>query len=256
MFFRFQIFRGIKNLSSGIKFQVISDIHLEKVKYNNKILEHPVRAENLILAGDIGNPMMNNYREYIRSCSHQYRRVFLIAGNHEYWNNSYDGANKLIMDICDKYKNVNFLNNRFIDFYENNRSVSIFGGTLWSKILENHELFKMSNKSGDNRLISDFNFIKRNKIFDDTVKKISSRRCDIVITHHAPTYKLVHSKYRMYKYNNLFVSNVEYLLNNVNYWCCGHLHRTNDLSKYNDKNLNKIVVNSCHDVYVDKVICL
>jgi hypothetical protein len=41
-----------------IKFQIISDIHLEKIKYNNNsILEHSIKANNLILAGDIGNPL-------------------------------------------------------------------------------------------------------------------------------------------------------------------------------------------------------
>ena len=149
-----------------IKFQILSDIHLEK----RKTFQHPIKAENLILAGDIGNPLMNNYKEYIKYSSHNHKRVFLITGNHEYWKNTYEGTNKLIYDICIKYNNVIFLNNRFYDFESNNRNIRIFGSTLWTEILTSHPLYGSPEKSSDNRLIGNFNFNLRNKLFYDTIK--------------------------------------------------------------------------------------
>ena len=93
-----------------IRFQLISDIHLEKRKYkNNTILEHSVKANNLILAGDIGNPLKSNYKEYLKYCSDQHQKVFLITGNHEYWHNSIEETDKLIQQICSPYKNIYFL---------------------------------------------------------------------------------------------------------------------------------------------------
>jgi predicted phosphohydrolase len=238
---------------SKTRFQILSDIHLEKKNYNNKILEHPIKAENLILAGDIGNPLVSNYNEYIKYCSNQYERVFLITGNHEYWKNSYDGTNQLISNICKKYKNVYFLNNNFIDFENNNKSIRIFGGTMWSEISNNHSLYNKPLISTDNRLINGFNFDRRNKIFYDTIKNISSRKSDIIITHHSPTYKLIHSNYANYINNNLFASNIEYLLQNTKFWICGHLHETNNLTEFNNLN-KKIIVNCCHNGYNEKII--
>jgi predicted phosphodiesterase len=225
-----------------IRFQIISDIHLEKRKYNNSILEHPIKANNLILAGDIGNPLIPNYKEYIKYCSDQYKNVFLITGNHEYWNNTVDDTDKLINQICSPYKNVYFLNNRFIDFNQNNRSIRIFGGIMWSFVLyQNKDI-----PSTDNNLIKDFNYDQRNYIHFDTIRNIISKKSDLIITHHAPTYKVIPKKYDNYKLRFLFASHLDNLLNMTDYWVCGHLHE-------NEKH-DKVIINCCDEEYKEKVI--
>jgi predicted phosphohydrolase len=225
-----------------IKFQIISDIHLEKRKYKNDlILEHPIRANNLILAGDIGNPLKPNYKQYIKYCSHNYKNVFLISGNHEYWHNTIEDTNKLITQICATYPNINFINNRFIDFFENNRSVRLFGGIMWSYVnLPNIVI------SSDNALIKDFTFNNRNYIFFDTVKNIISKKSDIIITHHAPSFNVISKKYVNYKSKFLFASHLDHILHMSKYWVCGHLHE--------NENYKNIIINCCDNDYKEKVI--
>ena len=226
-----------------IRFQLISDIHLEKRKYkNNIILEHPVKANNLILAGDIGNPLKPNYKEYLKYCSDQHQNVFLITGNHEYWHNTIEETDKLIQQICSPYKNIYFLNNRFMDFNENNRSIRLFGGTMWSFVMYQYK----DNPSTDNKLIKDFNFDKRNYIHFDTLRNIISKKSDIIITHHAPTYKVIHKKYDNYKQKYLFASHLDNILNMPEYWVCGHLHEY--------EHHNKVILNCCDEEYKEKVI--
>jgi predicted phosphohydrolase len=224
------------------RFQILSDIHLEKKKYDNKILEHPIKARNLILAGDIGNPLKSNYKEYLKFCSAEYHNVFIISGNHEYWKNTIEGTNKLITDICSTFKNVHYLNNRFIDLEENNRKIRLFGGIMWSYVNDKNQY------SMDNLLINGFDFNQRNTIFVDTLKMIKSKESDIIITHHSPSFQLVHSKYVGLKNNCLFATNLEYLLDDKKYWICGHLH------EYNKTPFNKLIINCCHDGYQEKII--
>jgi predicted phosphohydrolase len=225
-----------------IKFQIISDIHLEKKKYNNKILEHPIRATNLILAGDIGNPLLPNYKEYLKYCSKQYLNVFLITGNHEYWHNSIEDTDRLIQQICSPYKNIYFLNNRFFDFNENNRSIRIFGGIMWSFIPYN----LLNIQSGDNIIIKNFNFNIRNDIYLNTLKNIILKKSDLIITHHSPTYNVIPKKYENYKQKCLFASHLDNILNIPKYWICGHLHN-NILYK-------NVIINCCDEEYKEKII--
>jgi predicted phosphohydrolase len=225
-----------------IRFQILSDIHLEKKKYNNNILIHPIKANNLILAGDIGNPLLKNYKEYLKFCSDQYQRVFIISGNHEYWKNTIEDTDKLITDICRTFKNVHYLNNDFFEFQQNYKKVKLFGGIMWSYVYDKNMY------SIDNILINGFNFNKRNTIFMETLKKLISKQSDIIITHHSPSYKLIHNNYNGLYNNCLFATNLEYLLNDNTYWICGHLH------EYNTTSFNKLIINCCHEEYCEKVI--
>jgi predicted phosphodiesterase len=67
-------------------FQYISDIHLEHYKLEDIDKVIPEKEANiLILAGDIGYPEEIQYKTYIQKVSQIWEKVFLIAGNHEYY---------------------------------------------------------------------------------------------------------------------------------------------------------------------------
>jgi predicted phosphohydrolase len=225
-----------------VRFQVISDIHLESYKYNNTFLKHPIKANNLILAGDIGNPLKENYKDYLHYCSYNYDNTFLITGNHEYWYNTIDKTNDMINKICNKYKNIHFLNNQVIELIENNNKYKILGGTLWTYIQD------LNLSSLDNRLIKEFNFDKRNRLYIDTKKNLINNYYDLIITHHGPSYKLIHPIFHSYKYSQLYVNNLDNYLYNTKYWICGHLHY------YNTNNKDNIIINPCHNDYKDEII--
>lgn len=85
-----------------IKFQLCSDIHMQSStdKYNRPV---PQKGKYLLLAGDIGSVGHPNsriqhnhntkYRTWLAEKCGRFERVFLIAGNHEYKQNTIQQGN-------------------------------------------------------------------------------------------------------------------------------------------------------------------
>jgi predicted phosphohydrolase len=73
-----------------MKLRYLSDLHLEFIKPNK--LKHFInkiphgKDEICILAGDIGNPYKSNYDTFMKFMSENFKKTFIIAGNHEYYN--------------------------------------------------------------------------------------------------------------------------------------------------------------------------
>lgn len=67
----------------------MSDIHIELSKtpdkYINRFIPSQSSDDVLILAGDIGNPTSKIYKLFLTEISKYYAKVFIIAGNHEYY---------------------------------------------------------------------------------------------------------------------------------------------------------------------------
>jgi 3',5'-cyclic AMP phosphodiesterase CpdA len=100
------------NIARCFKYQILSDLHLEKIPkllerklaksrlnelaarnyycHNRGIYTPPPRADNLFLAGDIGTPLDRNYEEFLKYCAGLYKQVYLITGNHEYYLGEYN----------------------------------------------------------------------------------------------------------------------------------------------------------------------
>jgi predicted phosphodiesterase len=93
-------------------FQYISDIHLEFYDEDSrdftKILE-PGIAPFLILAGDIGDPGSNIFKEFIDWCRQKWQHVYYVAGNHEYFEYCKEEAKKYITSATN-FENVTWLN--------------------------------------------------------------------------------------------------------------------------------------------------
>ena len=73
-----------------MKVRYLSDLHLEFIKENkiNKFIQNiPSGLDEIcILAGDIGNPYSKNYDFFMKFISKNFKKTFVIAGNHEYYN--------------------------------------------------------------------------------------------------------------------------------------------------------------------------
>lgn len=210
------------HLKTKFKLQYLSDVHLE---YKYKVPRIKKQANNLALLGDIGNPFTTKYHDFIYQASNEFEKVFLIAGNHEYWHNkSISHTNYKIMDICSKFNNVNFMNNQY---YLNN-NILILGSTLWSNIYKSNHLIK-----GDNKYINiscnELNHLYNNCI--NWLKKEIKNNQDkdiIILTHFVPTFKLIEDKYKtkhFKKYNDRFTTNLDYMIKKpIIAWLCGHSH--------------------------------
>src|ERR1700761_2411214 len=124
-----KIYQTFLSELSSFKLQYISDIHLE---HRNTFPIIPPVGNYLALLGDIGNPFKKNYIDFINYTSKNWDKIFLISGNHEYWQERYtiSEVDKEIENIVSKFDNVYFLNKK--SHYNN--GYLFVGTTLWSKI--------------------------------------------------------------------------------------------------------------------------
>lgn len=140
-----------------VKFQYVSDLHLEHYKNLNSIkLQKLDDCENLCLLGDIGYAYSELYHKFINYCSDNWLNVFVIFGNHEYYDLSNSNGSKTdpktmqeIENETQKFrKNVHFLNNSSVLINKRDNTVKylldredhindyikIIGSTLWCNI--------------------------------------------------------------------------------------------------------------------------
>lgn len=130
--------------------QYCSDLHLEFYDKNNKGRIHMLEfikpsAPFLALCGDIGNPSRPAYKSFLKQCSEAFERVFVIPGNHEYYNfdqpkgvlYTMDEKNQQMEEICGSFSNVVWLQEKSVELV---KGVRICGATLWTDVERNQEL--------------------------------------------------------------------------------------------------------------------
>ena len=217
--------------------QYCSDLHLE-MNHNAAFLEdYPleVAGDVLILAGDITNLTYYNSRklekDFLRKLSKQFKRVFWICGNHEFYR-SWDASQLDKPLTINVYKNVQLLNNVSIVC----GGVRFVFSTLWSYIGEIEGLYIQQN-------MSDFDLIRyhgrtlttgiyTNKLhrpcldFLMTELQKPTDLPTVVVTHHLPSLQCVHPKHQGSLLNQGFATNLDALIleTQPNYWVYGHSH--------------------------------
>ena len=209
----------------------LSDLHLELIKeteIENFIKQIIKNNEQVcILAGDIGNPYSKNYDLFMKYMNYSFKKIFVIAGNHEYYNNNktIEETNKYLIDYFKQYSNITFLNNSY-EYYNN---YCFVGTTLWSHI-KNPEY-----KINDLYAIKNLDCIKYNNLnkvsinFLEDIGKTNNNL--IIITHHVPSNNLIDSKYKvshMEPYNQWFYSDMDNFIkinkDVIKCWFYGHTH--------------------------------
>ena len=219
--------------------QYLSDIHLEFMTKVPKII---VKADVLCLAGDIGYPYSGIYKDFLIAMNKSFKKVFLITGNHEYYNSekysnhSMDNVNTMIKSLIKFHKldNITFLNNS----YEIYNDIIFVGTTLWSNI--------QSQNMNDLVLMNDFKQIEN--MTYDTYKLLHLKSCNfientlseiskddkyknkkiVMMTHHLPSFKLIDEKYALSDFNCFYASNCDkYFVEPIKAWIYGHTHTPN-----------------------------
>jgi predicted phosphodiesterase len=216
-----------------MRIQYISDIHLEF--YNSlpeKLILKP-EAEVLCLAGDIGFPYSTRYEEFLVRMSKIFKKVFIITGNHEYYNaqgnrhHTMEEIDDRIRQIISSYSllNVTYLDNEYED-YEGYRFV---GSTLWSKC----EVPIVEHCINDFRAIKEMSVDLYNSLHEISREFLKSEVVTasplpvIVMTHHLPSYKLIDRKYinENKNLNKYFASDSDDLfVPTIMAWIYGHTH--------------------------------
>jgi predicted phosphodiesterase len=213
-----------------------SDLHLEFIA-QDKIEEFiskipPGIDEICILAGDIGNPYDRNYHIFMTFINKNFKKTFVIPGNHEYYNKKKQihQTNEFMKLYFEKFNNISFLNNNY-EIYEN---MCYIGTILWSKIT--NPCFEIN----DVYQIPHFSCVKYNSLNAACIEFLENTlqnndNC-IVITHHVPSYSLIDEKYKteqMQPYNQWFYSDMDTLIKNkghkIKCWIYGHTHTPSNL---------------------------
>lgn len=214
--------------------QLFSDLHLEFFN-GTRFPRIPPRAQYLFLAGDIGNLYKNpeNFVAFFDYCSENWKKVFYVAGNHEYYFN--DGS-PLQRDVYSEffgeessraYDNVFYLNNTAVDLDNETR---IYGATLWTPPQPSPSL-------------NDYNHMTPSDILNKSIEQRKKLReflqendkPAILITHFPPTQ--IGTSHPKFASQSIFLKNYfawkpdlllgdvpRKKLENVKLWCSGHTH--------------------------------
>jgi predicted phosphodiesterase len=189
-----------------IKFQYISDLHLEHYKNLNSIKFEKIKeCDNLFLLGDIGYAYSDIYHEFINYCASNWINVFVIFGNHEYYcqPNNIKTMEEIEREVLKFKENVYFLNNDsvLLNKYDNtvkklldredhtDEYIKIIGSTLWSNILDvaiskiNDYRFIYTSPNSNLTPNDTRNFFKMNKEY--IIQELQMDQFEtIVLTHH------------------------------------------------------------------------
>lgn len=226
--------------------QYISDIHLEFHDKHNKgalqpdMFVKPV-APYLVLAGDIGIPELKSYETFLAWCSKNWKQIFLVAGNHEFYNircpvkSDMTSKKEQLKKLCEPYPNIHFLD--CSSYYLPEQNLRILGCTLWSEIPEclTEKVITYMNDARQIQIQKDVPFTpwamteqheKEKQWLNQEIHKceLTNERC-LVITHYLPSFELIHEKYQGHFLNACFASNCDDLFRPpVVGWICGHTH--------------------------------
>jgi len=233
--------------------QIVSDIHLDYNDINQNDFNNIIKpsAEILIIAGDLGNPFNDNYKNFLLFYSLLFIKIFIISGNHEYYYNDIHETNAKIAEICSNFDNIHFLNNTTYEY----NNILFIGTTLWSDTtnIKNYDLSTIR----DYRNIKNFTQYKSNQLFRQNIefieKELEKNKTSIVITHHAPSFRCIPEEFKEDILNTCFYSNLEYLFEytNILVWIYGHTHNNCNI-KINDT----VMISNCYRSkdYNDKLI--
>jgi predicted phosphodiesterase len=217
-----------RNLS---KFQIVSDLHLESNKLRVVDVIKPV-ADNLIVAGDVGDPADPNYDKFFNYASQNWKNVIYVPGNHEYYDHSgvldIYRRNLMIGGIMGKYPNLHYLNNQKVVIDD----VNIIGSILWSspnssETINDFHYIYCSN--GEKMSLDGFRQMNKEciKFLDKEITESDDKT--IVVTHFMPLLPtdLSNGKYvgEKYEKNYKYFGNELYdLMKKVDVWVSGHTH--------------------------------
>jgi predicted phosphohydrolase len=215
-----------------MEIQYISDIHLEFMNanaYQEFIQTFKPSAKILVLAGDIGNPRLPLYEQFLQHVSGLFEKVFLIAGNHEFYGSSIEKNLSVIREVVSKLPNITFLDNTMEEY----EGFCWIGTTLWSEIT--NPLYTINDTKVIEGLdISTYNAMhKKAKEYLSHALSLCKRegKQAIVITHHLPILDLVLPQFttkQFAPYNQWFHANLNEIIEGhkdiLKGWFYGHTH--------------------------------
>jgi predicted phosphohydrolase len=205
---------------------------LEFEDNRNYLTEKPIipMADILILAGDIILfSRMGNHADFFDYLSENFKAVYWIAGNHEYYHS--DMINRTGTFREQIRENIFLLNNS-VEFMGNTRFIF---STLWSHIsaeseraiqskMNDFHLIKFNGKTLNPAAYNSLHTNARIFLSDRLKQKIDGKT--IVITHHVPTKINYPQQYLGSDLNMAFATELTSFIETAqpDYWIYGHHH--------------------------------
>lgn len=214
-----------------MRIQYCSDLHLEFEKNSVYLEVSPINVcgDILILAGDIvplHDEFLNN--SFFSFISKNYRQVFWVPGNHEYYYKSiseYNGSFNIQLR-----RNINLVNNIDLQF----EGVRFVFSTLWSRISKLNEKtielgvsdFECISNNNKKFRVADFN-----RLHDESInfirKSLSNKNGKtVVVTHHLPSFLCDSALHNSSPIKEAFCVDLTSYIEgtNANFWIYGHSH--------------------------------
>ncbi len=208
-----------------MKLRIVSDLHIEHDPQELPIMDDEDK-QVLILGGDI-TPNVGKYREFLRDLSYRFKDIIIIYGNHEYYGHKFGELKDDMNDMCTEFKNVHLLDNMAINL----DGVAIYGGTLWTSAYK--DIWYGLNDFNVVTYIED-GINMYSEEYDNSLAHLDEMipEFDVVITHHAPSYKSVAPMFENSPYNKYFVNNLDGLVQKggekLKLWVHGHCHNSSN----------------------------
>ncbi len=229
-----------------MRVDIISDLHLEFYPINSLqlVLDRIFRRDGalsdvLLLAGDLGRTdtpdELQKYRLLLQYCKALYSTVVFTAGNHCYYRDCFEVA-----VAPDEQRTLDVTNSTLYALAQTTGTiylqqqqviisgVRIVGCTLWSDVsdrafyqLNDSRLIFSSPTQYRDAHVADVQWLKHALSTDVLTPTI-------VLTHHLPSFALIHPSYAGSEINSGFATELDALIStnsNIKAWVCGHTHK-------------------------------
>lgn len=209
-----------------MKLQILNDLHIEWHKDQGKSFINsldPSGIDVLLLSGDIVS--LHNVSPLYQLCD-RYKKVVYIIGNHELYGMSVEEGLEIFNNLS--HPNLTTLDNSLVEI----NGQRFLGSTLWfSKRL-------VSRYGAEEHSINDFRRIENFKpwVYEQHERSVAwlkdnVKEGDVVMTHHIPSSRCIHPKWRMNALNGFFASNQDDIIihQKPKYWFYGHGHDSGDM---------------------------
>lgn len=225
-----------------MKIKVFSDIHLDHRFSAVDNSFYPGKGDILILAGDIlavryfktNGDMNAYYKEFLQVCSNNFEHVLYVIGNHEAYGYNYEGAfNTLKKNVP---SNFHILENETLKIGDWN----FIGSTFWTNFRNENpiEMMEAECMMNDYKLIrigSNYRKLRATDVVkfynnsrDYLLSQLETLKDNVfVITHHAPSYRSIHERFKSSACNSAYCNNLDGMIENhpqIKYWVHGHVH--------------------------------
>lgn len=231
--------------------RVASDLHLEfwDSPMIKKMLPFDERNKEsiLILAGDI-SCYYDQLFDQVQSIEDEYAGVILIPGNHEYYKMNMEVFNFCVSNSIKTFNSkIKWGSQQVVEFSSSTKDYKIITSTLWGDCRDAKKDYFVEqnlrrsmydftgiklNEAGDRLTVDAMHDIAKNdRQFINDQLLASKSTTNIVVTHHLPSYRLIHPNYHNSPLNGGFANDCDSILaydHAPSIWIYGHTHYCND----------------------------